>query len=412
MINQLFTFPSTIERLRQGPLSEHLDAYAATVAEQGYAHDSIGRQIVAIADFSRWLKRKHVQIDALDHQAVNRFLRLRRRQQRVGRGDAKALDRMLSMLRQKGIVKPYQPALADNARSKIAAEFHSYLLQELGRSPLTAKNYVPFIEQFLSERFKNKTSDLAALRAPDVTGFVMRHARQLSPVRAGIMVTALRSFFRYLLHRGAIATDLAGCVPAVPNWSLSSLPRFLPASAVEKLLKRCDRKTALGRRNHAILLLLARLGVRAGEVIKLSLDDIDWASGLIIIHGKGGRSAPLPLPADVGTALAAYLRRDRPPSASRRVFLRHRAPLTGFANSSTLSSIVKRALKHAGIESAHMGAHVLRHSLATSMLRQGASLDEIGELLRHQSPNTTAIYAKVDVAALHTLALPWPGGAR
>jgi len=226
------------------------------------------------------------------------------------------------------------------------------------------------------------------------------------------MVTALRSFFRYLLHRGAIATDLAGCVPAVPNWSLSTLPRFLPAPTVEKLLKRCNRKTAVGRRNHAILLLLARLGVRAGEVINLSLDDIDWASGQITIHGKGGRSAPLPLPADVGTALAAYLRRDRPPSASRRVFLRHRAPLTGFANPSTLSSIVRRALQQAGIESAHMGAHVLRHSLATSMLRNGGSLDEIGELLRHQSPNTTAIYAKVDVAALHTLALPWPGGAR
>jgi site-specific recombinase XerD len=319
---------------------------------------------------------------------------------------------MLSMLRQKGIVKPCQPPVANNARSKITAEFHCYLLQELGRSPSTVKNYVPFIEQFLMERFQNKTPDLALLRAPDGTGFVIRHAHQLSPVRAGIMVTALRSFFRYLLHCGAIATDLAGCVPAVPNWSLSTLPRFLPAAAVEKLLKRCDRKTAVGRRNHAILLLLARLGVRAGEVIKLSLDDIDWASGQITIHGKGGRSTQLPLPADVGTALAAYLRRDRPPSASRRVFLRHRAPLTGFANPSTLSSIVRRALKHAGIESAHMGAHVLRHSLATSMLRQGGSLDEIGELLRHQSPNTTAIYAKVDVAALHALALPWPGGGR
>lgn len=412
MINQLFTFPSTIERLRQGPLSEHLDSYAAAVAEQGYAHHSIGRQIVAIADFSRWLKHKHIEIAALDQQVVDRFLRLRRRQRRVGRGDAKTMDRMLSMLRQKGIVRPYQPPVADNARSKIAAEFHCYLLQELGRSLSTAKNYVPFIDRFLMERFQNKTPDLTSLRAPDVTGFVMRHAHQLSPVRAGIMVTALRSFFRYLLHRGAIATDLAGCVPTVPNWSLSTLPRFLPADAVEKLLQRCDRKTAVGRRNHAILLLLARLGLRAGEVIKLSLDDIDWASGQITIHGKGRRSARLPLPADVGAALATYLRRDRPPSANRRVFLRHRAPLTGFANPSTLSSIVRRALKRAGIESAHTGAHVLRHSLATSMLRQGGSLDEIGELLRHQSPNTTAIYAKVDVAALHTLALPWPGGGR
>jgi site-specific recombinase XerD len=412
VINQLFTFPKTIERLRQGPLSEHLDAYATAVAEQGYAHHSIWRQIVAMADFSRWLKHKHIEIETLDHQVVDRYLHFRRRQRRVGRGDAKALDRMLSMLHQKGIVKPSQPSVSDNAHSKIAAEFHSYFLRELGRSPSTAKNYVPFIDQFLRERFQNKTPDPASLRAPDVTGFVMRHAHQLSPVRAGIMVTALRSFFRYLLRRGAIVTDLAGCVPAVPHWSLSTLPRFLPAAAVEKLLKRCGRKTAVGRRNHAILLLLARLGVRAGEVIKLSLDDLDWASGQITIHGKGGRSAQLPLPADVGAALAAYLRRDRPPSGSRRVFLRHRAPITGFANSSTLSSIVRRALKHAGIESAHTGAHVLRHSLATSMLRRGGSLDEIGELLRHQSPNTTAIYAKVDVAALHTLALPWPGGGR
>ena len=222
MINELFTLPSTIERLRQGPLSENLDAYAAAVAEQGYAHHSIGRQIVAIADFSRWLKHKQIPIEALDDQVVDRFLQHRRRRERVGRGDPKALDRMLSMLRQKGIVKPCPP-VADNACSKIAAGFHSYLVQELGRSPSTAKNYVPLIGQFLQERFQNRTPDLALLRAPDVTGFVTRHAHQLSPVRAGIMVTALRSFFRYLLHRGAIATDLAGCVPTVPNWSLSTL---------------------------------------------------------------------------------------------------------------------------------------------------------------------------------------------
>lgn len=142
------------------------------------------------------------------------------------------------------------------------------------------------------------------------------------------------------------------------------------------------------------------------------LDDIDWNSGQITIRGKGGKSAQLPLATDVGAALAAYLRHDRPRSANRKVFLRHRAPFVGFGNSSTISTVVMRALKHAGVESGHTGAHVLRHSLATSLLRQGGSLDEIGELLRHQSPNTTAIYAKVDVTALHTLALPWPGGGR
>lgn len=393
-------------------MREYLDAYATAVAEQGYRHDSIRQQIVVIADFSRWLMQKQIDIRHLDSMVVDRFLRLRRRQQRVRRGDPKALERLLTILRQIGVVKPHQPVVADTAQSRIVAEFRRYLLQERGLSPLTLLNYIPVIEQFLSERFHIRVPNFAMLRAPDVTRFVMRHARQLSPVRSGLMVTALRSFFRYLRHRGEIATDLAGCVPTVPNWSLSTLPRFLPSAMVERVLECCDRKTSVGRRNHAILLLLARLGVRAGEVVGLSLDDLDWSTGQITIRGKGGKSAQLPLAADVGAALAAYLRHDRPRSATRSVFLRHRAPLVGLGNSSTISSLVRRAIKHAGVESAHTGAHVLRHSLATSLLRQGGSLDEIGELLRHQSPNTTAIYAKVDVIALHTLALPWPGGGR
>ena len=225
-------------------------------------------------------------------------------------------------------------------------------------------------------------------------------------------MTALRSFLRYLRLREVIATDLAACVPTVASWSLSTLPRFLPACDVERVLKCCDRKTTAGRRNYAILLLLARLGLRACEVVHLNLEDVDWRIGQITIRGKGGTSAQLPLAADVGDAIASYLRNDRPRCSTRRLFVRDRAPLTGLGNSSTVSSLVRRALQNVGIESAHMGAHVLRHSLATNLLRQGGSLDEIGELLRHQSPNTTAIYAKVDIVALHTLALPWPGGGR
>ena len=247
----------------------------------------------------------------------------------VRRGDPKALERLLTMLRQIGVVKP--PA---TGRGQRPFQDHRRVpaLPVAGTRPVpfTLLNYVPVVEQFLSERFHNRAPNFAMLRATDVTGFVTRHAHQLSPVRAGLMVTALRSFFRYLRHRGAIATDLAGCVPTVPNWSLSTLPRFLPAATVERILKCCDRKTPVGRRNHAILLLLARLGVRAGEVVGLNLDDIDWSTGQITIRGKGGKSAQLPLTADVGTALAAYLRHDRPRSATRRVFLRHRAPLVGF----------------------------------------------------------------------------------
>lgn len=412
MINQLFTFSSTIERLRQGPLSEHLDAYAAAQAQQGYGRHSIRQHIVVLADFSRWLKQKQIAIQDLDSSVVDRFLQLRRRQERVRRGDPLALARMLNLLCQTGIVKPSDKPVSGNACSRIVEEFRCYLLQERGLSTATLHNYLPVVEQFLSERFRNRTPIVRSLRAPDVTGFVVRHASHLSSVRAKLMVTALRSFFGYLRYRGAISTDLAGCVPTVPNWSLSALPRFLPAAEVERVLKCCDRKTSFGRRNYAILLLLARLGLRAGEAVALKLDDIDWSTGQITVRGKGGKSAQLPLSPDAGEALATYLRVDRPRCATRRVFVRHRAPLTGFANSSTVSSLVRRALKHAGIESAHTGAHVLRHSLATNLLRQGGSLDEIGELLRHQSPNTTAIYAKVDVAALQTLALAWPGGGR
>jgi len=410
MIKKGFIFPKTIERLRQGPLSKYLDAYRAAQFEHGYEQQSIRQQILVIADFSGWIKRKEIAVRSLDAHDVDRFLRLRQRQKRVRRGDPTALKRMLAMLREKGVVKR-EPA-ASNAPAKVTAEFQRYLLHERGLSPATLRNYVPVIEQFLSESFGDETPNVRLLCASDITKFVVRQAYRLSPVRAGLVVTALRSFFRYLRHRGKVSIDLSGCVPTVPNWSLSTLPRFIPTKDVERILKCCDRRSSVGRRNYAILLLLARLGLRAGEVVGLTLDDIDWNAGQITIRGKGGRSVPLPLAADVGAALAAYLRKDRPRCVSRRAFIRHRAPLIGFANASAISTLVMRAIKHAGVESPHKGAQVLRHSLATTLLRQGGSLDEIGELLRHKSPNTTAIYAKVDVTALHTLALPWPGCGR
>jgi site-specific recombinase XerD len=392
-----------IERLRQEPLGKHLEAYADYVAEQGYALSSIRSHIVVIADLGRWLHQKHIQLSALDSDMVERFLKTRGRPDAVRHGEARALHRFLSLLRQSGVVKPSREQPIETPRQRVIEGFRSYLLQERRLSPATPHNYVPVIDQFLSERFPGKALKLSAIRAVDVTDFVRRHAHQLSPGRASLMVTALRSFFRYLLHRGEVRTDLAACVPTVPRWSFSVLPRFLSTEAVKRVLKGCNRETPIGRRNYAILLLLARLGLRAGEVVALDLDDIDW---------KGGKSALLPMPVDVGEAIADYLRRDRPRCSVRRVFIRDRAPFIGFRNSLAISTLAMRALKQAGVESAHTGAHVFRHSLATRLLREGCSLDEIGELLRHQSPNTTAIYAKVDVAALRTLALPWPGGSR
>ena len=206
--------------------------------------------------------------------------------------------------------------------------------------------------------------------------------------------------------------DLASCVLPVASWSFSAIPKSLPPGTVQRVLAGHDRSTPVGRRNYAILLLLARLGLRAGEVVGLNLEDLDWDNGLIRIRRKGSRWTRLPLPSDVGAAIAAYLQSDRPPSSSRRVFLRHNAPIRGFAHTICVSSIVRRTLIAAGVDSGRTGAHLFRHTLAVDLLRNGASLDQIGDVLGHRSPNTTALYAKVDIAALREVALPWPGGAR
>ncbi|MEX2123424.1 MAG: tyrosine-type recombinase/integrase [Woeseia sp.] len=225
------------------------------------------------------------------------------------------------------------------------------------------------------------------------------------------MVTALRSFVRYLKARGEISADLRAAVPTVANWRRADLPKTIAPEQVEKLLASCDGATPAGRRDRAILLLLARLGLRASEVVAMRLDDFDWATGMFIVRGKGPRREPVPLPEDVGQALAGYLSDGRPICASRRVFVRLQAPHRGLAHSSTVCDVVKRALARAGIDAALKGAHLLRHSLATRLLASGASLAEIGELLRHERLQTTQIYAKLDLGALRSLAQPWPGAA-
>jgi integrase/recombinase XerD len=227
------------------------------------------------------------------------------------------------------------------------------------------------------------------------------------------MTTAFRSFFRFLFQKGELQADLAASVPTVADWRLSTVPKYLTREEVERVLKACNRRTASGRRDYAILLLLARLGLRAGEVVALRLEDINWRAGEIMVRGKGLFHDRMPLPAEVGEALTSYLRRDRPACPTRRVFVCMKAPRRGFAGPATLTTIVRRALARADLRPAFKGAHLLRHSLATGMLRSGATMAEIGEVLRHRTPNTTEIYAKVDFEALRSLAHPWPiGGAQ
>ena len=366
-------------------------------------------QMYAIARFSKWLRDRQFDLHKVDEAAVNRFLK--RDPGVVHSCESATLRRLLSILRQIGVTLAKAP-VPRNCHQRFIDAYQHYLLQERGLAESTLEYFVRFAEQFLSDRFSNGDLNLSDLCAEDVTDFVQSRAHQLSPGRAKLLVTALRSLLRYMRHQGQISVDLARCVPPVAMWSLSLLPKFLPAGTVQRLLDHYERETPQGKRNYAVLLLLARLGLRACEIVALELDDIDWDNSRITIRSKGGRLAQMPLLSDIGEAIALYLRFGRPRCTCRRVFLRHRAPVRGFAHSITVSTIVRRALIDAGVGSARKGAHLFRHTLATNLLRHEASLDEIGELLRHQSPNTTALYAKVDLMALRTLALPWPGGAR
>jgi integrase len=268
------------------------------------------------------------------------------------------------------------------------------------------------VRRFLSNAFGTKGLQLDRLVAKDINGFVLRQRAVLSPKRVQLATSALRSFLGFLYLRGQLAAPLAASVPTAATWRLSELPQFLEPEQVRQLLQSCDRRSPCGRRDYAALLLLARLGLRAGEVVHLCLEDINWACGEVFIRGKSSREERLPLPPDVGQALAVYLQKDRPACSCRRVFIRMKAPHVGFSTSVAVCDIVRRALGRAHLQPAGKGAHLLRHSLATQMLRGGASLTQIGQILRHQLPQTTEIYAKVDLTALRAIAQPWVGGVR
>ena len=329
---------------------------------------------------------------------------------RSHRSDRAALRRLLEHLRDHGVIPIPVVETDPHASDRLVCDFQHYLLQQRGLAPTTADYYLKTVKRFLRERFGTQPLNLEALCPQDITSFMVQQARRYSPGHAKLFATTLRSFLRFLFQRGAITHDLGQAVPTVPNWRLSILPKFMKAEDVDCLIRSVDRNTPQGQRDYAILLLLARLGLRAGEVVALSLDDLEWEAGELLVRSKGARHDRLPLPHEVGEALATYICQGRPPVTTRRVFVRMRAPRRGFANSQGISTIVRRALERAGLNPALKGAHLLRHSLATQLLQNGASLTEIGELLRHQDIETTRIYAKVDQGTLRALALPWPGG--
>ena len=371
-----------------GPLVADRDGFVEDLGGKGYTTASAMRQVCLLADLSRWLERRALGAGDLRPAQVEEFLSARR---------AEGYAALLAA----------EPAASTPAEI-LVQEYRAYLARERRLAASSIERYLGPARLFVSERERRDGLDLEHLTARDVTAFVVSQCRTRRRGSAKVLVTALRSLLRFLFLQGYTTCPLAQAVPTATGWADQSLPRALGADAVTALLNSCDRHTVAGMRDFAILTLLARLGLRAGEVAALTLEDIDWHHGEMVVRGKGGRRERLPLPADVGEAVVTYLR-HRPGFACRALFLKVRAPVTGLS-SDGVQDVVRGSCLRAGLPPA--GAHRLRHHAATAMLACGASLTEVGQVLRHDRLVTTSLYAKVDRAALRSIAQPWPGGAR
>jgi integrase/recombinase XerD len=396
-----------LERVRViGPLAGFADGYRADLAERGYSLWGARDQLYLLAQVSRWLEGEGLDLAALASGPVlARYVVWRREQGYRSSLSPKSLRGLLGYLDGLGVLA-YDDAVRSPVDGLLDA-FGRYLLHERGLAARTVRSYERIARLFLAERSEPLADDLARLSGADVHTFVLRESRR-SPRSAGNMVCGLRALLRFLHVQGLIAEPLAASVPAVAR-RREDLPRGLAPGQVRLLLDSCDRCTAVGRRDYAILVLLSRLGLRCGEVAALELDDVDWRAGELVIRGKGSRIDRLPLPGDVGEALVDYLRHGRPRGFGRTVFVTACAPVTAVSRS-TINDLMVRACKRAGMPP--VGAHRLRHTVASELLSRGAGLREIGQVLRHRDFGTTALYAKVNRAALSKLALPWPGSER
>lgn len=410
MIDHFFSQPKILKRHRFGPLGSLIDSFAQLLVVQGYNTTTAKDKIRIVADFSRWLDQQGLRIKDLDETTLNEFLLYKKRRGSIFSIEPPTLHALLKHLRERGVVADFVRIDDDCNRRRIESGFAKYLAKERGLKQTTIDTYLPIVSQFLSDHFGAGPIVLDDLHPRDIVRFILRYTKTFSVKRAQLIVCSLRSFFRFLYQRGETAIDLSPSALTVANWHLSKLPKFIEPEQVERLLQCCNQDSLIGQRDYVILLLLARFGLRAGDVVHMTLDDIDWEAGEFIVRGKSYRQERLPLLQDVGEALVRYLRHGRPRCLSRRIFIRIKAPHKGFSSSAAICNIVRRALVRAKLNPVFKGSHLLRHSLATQMLRGGASLEEIGEILRHQKLNTTQIYAKVDLARLSVLAQPWPGG--
>ena len=411
------TIDAITDDVPEGLPVHHIEAFLKHLHTAGYADKTLRKKQSILTAFAQWMKDESIALAHLDESVIATFVN-----RSTGAPTARArfklavLRLLLAYLRSEAIVR-LPVSVGESSIDNIGGRYVDYLRQDLGLAENSVHVYAPFIRDFLQSQDAGDGSRIlpSAFNASTIRNHLLARSKEgRSGEYMQLMAVALRSFCHFLFLRGDTPRDLAISVPTVRKGRQSSVPTFLTPEQVETILASTDRSTPCGRRDYAILLLLARLGLRAGEIVTLELDDIRWRSAELIVHGKGQMVEHVPLLYDVGDALAIYLHDDRDASTSRRVFLRMFAPRVGLTGPAAIGHIVRLAFARAGLRPACRGAaHLFRHGLATTMIRHGASMAEIAEVLRHRSQNSTAIYAKVSFEALRGVARAWPttGGA-
>ena len=410
MLEEYFESPLRIQELRNQPYGGIIVEFSRELHRAGYSMISARRHIRTAEHLVYWISRRRIRITTLDERVVEDFVRhlTRCRCPHYARSDKRNLEKgarmFLSHLRRTTVVTSTAKVQITH-ESALFTSFCQWMRQQRGTCDATLYNYRLSICKLLEDLGE----DPSMYTAHDLRQFVLQRSRACGWAAAKWCATAVRMFLRFLIANGKCSVGLDAAIPTLAHWRLSSLPRYLQSDEVEKIIQTCDPATLAGSRDRAILLLLARLGLRAGDIVQLRLDDVEWKEAWIQVSGKARYQTRLPLTQEVGAAIADYITNWRPPANTDRLFVCSLAPFRAFESHSAISIMVARAMRRAGVKCTGRGAaHVLRHSAATSMLRQGASLQEIATILRHRSTETTEIYAKVDISTLQQIAQPWP----
>ena len=404
MLTTYFKHPFTLRKLRSDPAGPYLDDFASQLTQVGYCRDRIRDYLRGAGRFSTWAQSDGLAADALDSQALAQFRRFLDSQDRLRYRRGEYSDtfvgarHFVGFLQARGVVPTPAPAV----EPELLTEFCHWMHTQRGVTETTLNSYRPALRRLLNALGEHPEH----YTAKQLRGFVLDRTRGHRTSQARTTVTVLRMFLRCLIVQGRCAPDLLFAIPTIAGWRRSSLPSYLSAEEIERVIDTCDCTTAIGARDRAVLLLLARLGLRAGDVAALQLNDIDWEQGLFRVAGKSRRQTALPLPQDVGEALLHYLTNHRPAVDTSHAFITVIAPFVPFSRW-VVSTITARALRLAQIDAPSYGAHLLRHSAATAMLRQGTSMEAIGAVLRHASIETTHVYTKVDVDLLNQVVMPW-----